>query len=260
MATFANLNRFSWYELMTSDTDAAAKFYGAVVGWTTQPFPDPSMPYTLWVLPTGMAGGLTTVPEEAKAMGVPPHWVGTITVASVDDTVTSAVGLGATVLMKATTMPNVGRFAILRDPTGAAFSVLTPASPTDSVADASEVGRVAWHELWSTDPDAAWTFYSTLFGWVETGTMDMGSGGTYRMYGRAGEASLGGIAKKEPMMPSSAWLFYVHVESVDDAANRLRELGGTVVMGPMDVPGGGRVLIGMDPQGAAFALHSRAAS
>jgi predicted enzyme related to lactoylglutathione lyase len=51
------------------------------------------------------------------------------------------------------------------------------------------------------------------------------------------------------------WLYYVKVDDLDAALERVKERGGQVLNGPMDVPGGDRVAQCLDPQGAAFALH-----
>ena len=126
---------------------------------------------------------------------------------------------------------------------------------------ASEIprGRFVWHELATTDPEAAFDFYSHLFGWVRTEAMAMGPGGTYQMFGRTTERSVGGIFRKAPEMPS-AWLVYLHVDSVDDRVETVKQLSGRVLNGRMDVPGGDRVAQCIDPQGAAFAIQSTAAA
>ncbi len=61
-----------------------------------------------------------------------------------------------------------------------------------------------------------------------------------------------------PGPPQPAWLYYSSVGSVEVSAPQIKELGGQISVGPMDVPGGGRIVMGVDPQGAAFALHSAA--
>jgi predicted enzyme related to lactoylglutathione lyase len=120
------------------------------------------------------------------------------------------------------------------------------------------VGEISWHELTTTDHAKAYDFYQKLFGWEKTSAMDMWEMGEYQMYGR-GEETLGGMWTKPadlPMPPN--WLYYIRVANVDDAAERIKTLGGQVLNGPMDVPGGDRIAQCMDPQGAAFAVHSRA--
>lgn len=255
MTDSPNKGLFTWHELLTKDTEAAKAFYGAVVGWGTQAVPDPAMAYTLWTNANGPVGGLMSL-EAAQQPEGHAHWMGTISVADIDATFARAGELGATVHAPVHEIPNVGRFAVLADPTGAAFCVMQPSDP-GAPLDPRELGRFSWNELWTSDPEAAWAFYSGLFGWVETGTMEMGPGVTYRMFGRTGEASMGGIAQKAPQAPASAWLFYATVENADEAGERAKGLGAQIFMGPMDVPGGGRIVGGMDPQGAGFAIYSQ---
>lgn len=254
MTTSPNIGLFVWHELLTQDTEAATGFYGKVVGWGTQPFPGGGMDYTMWTNANGPIGGLMSL-EAAQQAGTPSRWLGTVSVEDIDAIFARAVELGAAVHAPVHEIPNVGRFAILADPTGAAFCVMQPSDPGGPV-DPRELGRFSWSELWTSDPDAAWDFYSKLFGWVETGTMEMGPGVTYRMFGRTKDLSLGGIAQKDPRGPASAWLFYATVANADEAGERAQELGAHIMMGPMDVPGGGRMVGAVDPQGAAFALYS----
>ena len=119
------------------------------------------------------------------------------------------------------------------------------------------LGDFSWHELTTTDDLAAIDFYFDLFGWESTGEHDMGPMGVYRMYGRHGKM-LGGIMKKPPEQPGPpAWLHYARVPDVNRAAATTRELGGQVIHGPMEVPGGDWICMGMDPQGGMFAVHEK---
>jgi len=86
--------------------------------------------------------------------------------------------------------------------------------------------------------------------------MNMGEMGFYNIFGWKG-TQRGGIftkAKSNPMKP--AWLSYAQVASADEAASRAKSAGATVMNGPMEVPGGSRITVLMDPQGVAFAVHS----
>ena len=105
---------------------------------------------------------------------------------------------------------------------------------------------------------SAFEFYHELFGWDQTESMDMGEASIYQMYGAQGSGkSSGGMFNKTAEMPGPpAWLFYVRVDDVNAAAEKVKELGGQVLNGPMEVPGGDMIAQCMDPQGAAFALHS----
>ncbi len=97
-----------------------------------------------------------------------------------------------------------------------------------------------------------------MFGWELIEDMDMGEAGTYRIFGRDGR-QMGGMFAKPPEWPAAGWLFYFKTPSCASAVERVQELGGTVVNGPMEVPGGDHILQAVDPTGAMFALHSTAA-
>ena len=121
-----------------------------------------------------------------------------------------------------------------------------------------EVGEASWLELMTTDQPAATKFYQELFGWQPTDAMDMGEMGTYQMFNR-GSRMLGGMMNKPKELAQAPphWRIYFLVPDINAAAERIKANGGTVMMGPMEVPGGDWVLNAMDPQGAAFALHAK---
>ncbi|MGH7470312.1 MAG: VOC family protein [Longimicrobiales bacterium] len=249
--------RFVWHELMTSDTGAAENFYTRVVGWDTAPFENSPTPYTLYMAGEAPIAGLMQLPEQAAQMGAPPHWLAYIHSPDVDATAKQAEDLGATTLMEPTSVPGVGRFAILQDPQGATFALHQGETEIEPEGDPAPKS-FSWHELATSDPDAAWDFYSKLFGWHKTSDMDMGPGGKYQMFGRD-RFTYGGVYRKPDDMPAPPhWLHYAMVDSADEAVERAKAIGGQVVNGPMEVPGGDRIAVIVDPQGAAFAVHSKA--
>jgi len=249
---------FLWHELMTSDPAAAGAFYKKVVGWWPVAW-DKDSSYTVLRCGKAQMGGLMEIPPEARQMGVPPCWMGYVGVTDVDETTRQVRALGGTVHKEPWDIPGVGRMAVVADPQGATFAVFHPAdmpagmpAPTYPVA----VGDFSWHELATTDPDAAVAFYRDLFGWEKTGEFDMGPMGMYRMFGLRG-VDFGGIYKKPAEMPApSHWLLYAKVHDVARAAAAAGRAGGTVVNGPMEVPGGDWIAQIIDPQGAAFAVHA----
>jgi predicted enzyme related to lactoylglutathione lyase len=253
------LGRFLWYELMTTDTDGAIAFYGDVVGWGSQSWEDGETPYTMWLKGEMPVGGIMLLPEEAQSQGAPPHWLPYIGTPDVDETVAKAIELGATVYMAGMDIPDVGRIAVLADPQGAVFAVYTPVNPPPEETGPPGTGNFSWHELAAIDREGAFAFYQALFGWETTDTTDMGEAGVYQMYGiQGGGVPLGGMFTKPDEMPGPAfWLCYVDVDDVTPQAERVGELGGRVLVGPMEVPGGGMIAQCLDPQGAAFAIHSR---
>ena len=117
--------QFSWNELLTTDPNAATKFYTQLFGWTTQDFPMPDFTYT--VVRMGGAdmgqGGIMPIPTHAK--GMPPSWFSYVTVDNVDATAKQAEQLGGKIMVEPTDIPQVGRFAVIQDPQGAAISIIT---------------------------------------------------------------------------------------------------------------------------------------
>jgi predicted enzyme related to lactoylglutathione lyase len=244
---------------MTTDMAAAEAFYKPVVGWTTTPFGDAGMPYSMWTRPDGVpVGGVMTLPGELITRKVPPHWMMYIGVDKLEAAVAHATRLGGGPVSPVITVPDVGRMQVLKDPQGAPFAIYEPASAPQSPEGPAQHGDASWLELYTTDSEAAMSFYGELFGWRATESMDMGPMGVYRMFGR-GPQSMGGMMNKVGDMAHlpTAWLIYFWVPDVHAAASRVKANGGAVVTGPMEVPGGDWIVQGTDPQGAAFAMHSK---
>ncbi len=245
--------RFVWYDLMTPDPKAAVAFYTQALGWTTETWDTSGSPYTMWHTSQGNMGGVMELPEPARKMGAPPHWMGYVAVPSVDATVAVARSLGGNVYVQPMDIPNVGRFAVIADPQGASIAVFQSSDPMRA-HDRSKSGEFNWHELIADDAAVALAFYRELFGWEPLGDFDMGPMGTYRLFGRNG-VQMGGMFSKTADMPMPAcWLYYVFVTDLDGTIARCKAAGGRLLMGPQDIPGGGRIAQLADPQGATFAL------
>jgi uncharacterized protein len=165
-----------------------------------------------------------------------------------------------TVTPSTCTLPSVGRMQMMLDPQGAAFYIYEPETADFPPEGTPEVGEAAWIELMTTDAPAAMTFYSEVFGWQPSEAMDMGEMGKYHMFNRP-HGMIGGMMNKPPELAQVPpnWQIYFRVPDVDAAVARITANGGQVLNGPMEVPGGDRVLNGMDPQGAAFSLYSKKA-
>lgn len=245
--------RFVWHELATSDASAAHTFYEKALGWKTQPFEhDPT--YFMFAAPSGPLGGSVALSD-----GESSGWIPYIGTTDIEATVAEAVRLGATAKKEVTTIANGGSYAVLTDPQGADFGLYaSPDEPGEE--EEPKRGEFSWHELATSDGRAAVEFYSALFGWELVAEHDMGPMGMYSMFGReAGAAPLGGIYNKSPEQPGSAWLGYVRVKDLDRTVKKVKSGGGTLVNGPMEVPGGDWIAQFLDPQGAPFAVHLLAA-
>ena len=132
--------------------------------------------------------------------------------------------------------------------------MIQPTDPNQPPIDLTSPGYIGWHELYAGNgQEAAFAFYATQFGWTTIDTLDMGAMGTYRIFGADG-VPFGGMMDKPAEAPMSAWGFYVNVDAIDAAAERIKANGGQVLMGPHEVPGGRWIVQARDPQGASFAL------
>lgn len=253
------LGRPLWYELMTSDTKAAEKFYGTVIGWTSAPFEASPQPYTIFNRQDGSGvAGLMKTPDGMKA---PPFWAMYVGVPRIEDAVAPIERLGGSTCSPVIDVPTVGRMQMVKDPQGAAFYIYQP-EPRDSKPEgAPEVGEASWHELMTTDADAAMKFYQDVFGWQPSEAMDMGDMGKYQMFNRP-HGMIGGMMNKPPQMANVPpnWQIYFLVPDITSAVERIKANGGQILNGPMEVPGGDMIVNAMDPQGAAFSLHARKTS
>jgi predicted enzyme related to lactoylglutathione lyase len=247
-------NPFVWYELLTTDTAAAAAFYRSVVGWETRDSGMPGMDYTLLQAQGIDIGGVMDLPEELRSMHVPPCWTGYVGVDDVDAYAARVTAAGGSVKRDAQDIPGVGRFAVVNDPYGAAFILFKgnsgqqPAPKTPGTP-----GQIGWHELHAGDGAGAFAFYSSLFGWTKAEAMDMGPLGVYQMFAIDG-VPVGGMMTKMPEAPQPFWAYYINVAALGNAIAKVTEGGGKVLVGPQQVPGGSWIANGIDPQGAFFAM------
>jgi len=245
---------FCWYELLTPDPKAAIAFYTHVVGWKTEDFPGGAEPYTMWVGSQGPLGGVMTLPEEAKKMGAPPHWMGHVEVDDLNAAVSKVKELGGQIHVPPTDIPTVGAFSVIADPQGASLSLFKPAQAM--APHEVRPGEFCWRELMTSDAAAALKFYSAVCGWKLESEMDMGAMGKYLLFGQNGK-QYGGMMNKPKEMPVSAWAYYIDVEDLEAAMKRATDKDAKLMHGPMDVPGGARIVQLVDPQGAFFALHTQ---
>jgi predicted enzyme related to lactoylglutathione lyase len=250
--------QFFWYDIMTTDTKAAARFYSHVVGWGTQAQSTGDKEYTLFTVDGQGVAGLMPIPEEVARHGAKPAWLGYISVEDVDVAAGKLKQAGGTVHREPQTVPGIIRFAVVSDNQGAGFLIARglskeamPEFPPDTP------GTVGWRELYANDGKAAFAFYATLFGWTQADSFDMGEMGTYQLFATGGAAPVGGLMTRPPSIPQPFWGYYFNVPAIDAAAERVKAAGGTLMMGPHQVPGGQWIVQCKDPQDAAFALIAR---
>lgn len=255
------MSKFIWHDLMTPDMDGAQKFYSKVINWDIIDSGMPDGNYRILnagkATPDGMngVGGMMGFrPEDDKS--VPPFWSGYIDTPDVGKSVQQAVTLGAKIFKEPQIVPDVVEFAILTDPSGAMFNVMRPIPKGELTKFVPGTpGTMGWNELLSGDWKQAWEFYHAMFGWEKHQAMEMGPVGTYQTFGLDG-VSFGGMMNKRPEMPSAYWNYYWNVASCADAVKAIADNGGSIMFGPMQVPGGSWIANAMDPQKGMFAITS----
>ena len=248
----SNTGRFTWHELMSADTAAAAKFYAALLGWTVKEVDmGPAGTYRLFLKGDKQVGGAMTSPP-----GVPPHWLTYVETESTDASVSKVTLHGGKVIVPPTDVPGMVRFAVALDPQGAAFGVLQniSANTPAPLADPPLPGTFCWDELLTKDVDAAAKYYGSVFGW--TGKYGEGEM-KYWHWQNAGKDIGGMMAVPMPKMPPH-WLAYIAVSDVDASTNKVTELGGKVMMPAMEIEKVCKFSVVQDPGGATFALFRSA--
>jgi uncharacterized protein len=248
---------FCWFELATTDQAAAKKFYGSLFGWSANDSPmGPDDFYTMFKLSGRDAGAAYTMRKEQRAQGVPPHWMVYIAVADADQAAGKAAQLGGTVLAPAFDVMDVGRMAVIQDPTGAIFSVWQPKRHQGTAISGVD-NTFCWADLSTPDPEKASRFYSGLFGWELMKDPKDPSG---YIHIKNSEDFIGGIPPATHRNPNAPphWLLYVQVADAEASTGKAGQLGAKVLMQPRKMEGVGIWSIVADPQGAVLALFKSA--
>jgi predicted enzyme related to lactoylglutathione lyase len=238
----------SWIDIGSPNPQGAADFYGALFGWEAPEGPPEAGGYRV-----AMVGDRAVAGIGEQAHPGPPTWSTYIAVENADEAVAKVLTAGGQVIVPAMDVLDVGRMAIFSDPQGAVFSVWQ-AGTHPGAELVNEPGTWSWSELLTTDVEAATGFYGDVFGWT-TNTAGAGPTGEYTEWQVSGR-SVAGMMQKPPMMPAEIppfWAVYFAVEDTDTAVARVAELGGTVLMAPMDIEPG-RFSTVSDPFGAVFTV------
>lgn len=236
-----------WVELGTSDVPKSAEFYGALFGWTVTTDPRPEAGgYTVAGLDDDPVAALSPL----YAPGQPVAWSVSFAVLDADATAARAPEEGGAVVMAPTDIFDIGRFAVLRDPTGAMFTIWQPRT-FHGFGRWDEPGAPAWVELATRDVPAANAFYQALFGWSISDDdyphLSVGD----RQFGGVQDLNATGVPEDVP----PHWLLYFRTPDVEAAARHAADLGARTLAGPFHLPGTGRFATLRDPLGAVFALY-----
>ena len=242
---------FSWADVSTTDQEAAKTFYSGLFGWQAEDLPvDENTSYSMMRLDGKDVAAISPQQQQQRDAGVPPMWNSYVTVDSADAAADKAGQLGATVHAGPFDVMEAGRMAVIQDPQGAFFMVWEPRQNIGAGL-VNAPGALAWNELASPDVDGSIAFYTGLFGWTTDPFEE--SPQRYEIIKNQGKGN-GGIRELGDQPAPPHWLVYFGIDNIDSGLSKVEELGGSKMIGPMDI-GIAKIGIVQDPQGAAFAIY-----
>jgi uncharacterized protein len=259
-----------WADTTQPDPDAAAAFYGGLFGWEFEDVmpPDAPVKYLVARINGGDVAAVSSPPEGAPPMA---RWNTYVWVDSADETASRVRDAGGQVITDPFDVMDAGRMGVFADPEGAVFCVWQ-ANRHKGAQVVNEHGSVNFNGLNTRDPQAARPFYGSVFGWQ---TLDLDGGGAWTLPGygdyleglnpgmREGMAEMGAPAGFEDVVATinaipddqpdtpAHWGVTFAVDDADEVARKAADLGGDVVVRPLDAPWV-RMTVISDPAGATF--------
>jgi predicted enzyme related to lactoylglutathione lyase len=240
-----------WVDLATPDIEAAERFYGELFGWEIPELPNSAEMggYRRAKLGGRDVAGAVPLMQD----GQPPAWSTYISVDDIEALGRAVQENDGTMIAAPMAVANYGRLALFTDPEGAFFGMWEPADFAGAEL-VNEKGAFGWTELNTRNPEGAKQFYGAVFGW-EANDLEMEGGGTYTEW-RVEDRQVGGMLDMRGRVPDEVpahWLVYFGSVDTDEAVTKIKELGGEVMFGPVDIEPG-RMAVVKDPFGASFAL------
>jgi predicted enzyme related to lactoylglutathione lyase len=234
----------SWIDIGSPDPAATAAFYSALLGWEVENLGEDAGGYSMARIEGDDVAGIG--PQQAPGL---PYWTTYITVEDVNDAATKVEAAGGTVVVPPMDVMDAGEMAVFQDPNGAFFSVWK-AKASIGAYRVNEPGTLCWNELNTRHMEAAKTFYAAVFGWTWEGDEN------YSQF-FVGDRTVGGAMPMPEQVPAEVpdyWMVYFAVADINDAAAKVKELGGQTMMEPFSASEVGTMVVAMDPQGAMFSL------
>jgi predicted enzyme related to lactoylglutathione lyase len=240
-----------WIQLSSDDVDTAISFYGELFGWSAGEPSEEFQGYRMFFRGDQPIAGLVPTAD-----GAAPTWTVFLATDDLAATVERATAAGGAVLVEPMSVADLGSFAELTDPAGAAVSAWQAETFT-GFATRAEHNAPGWFETLSTRYDDAVAFYRDAFGW-DTHVMSDSPEFRYTTLGqnenaRAGIMDAAGFLGDEP----ARWQFYLEVADTDATIAQAVSIGGEVVQAAEDTPYG-RVAGLMDPGGVRFSVMQAA--
>jgi uncharacterized protein len=247
---------FCWWELATTDLDAAYAFYRGLFGWGKSDLPmGPGQVYRMLDLDGNGVGAMYQLDAAQRERGVPSGWLAYVSVVNADESARRIAAAGGTLASQPFDVMDSGRMAVFTDPGGARAAIWQPGRHFGA-AVVNEPGSACWMELAARDAAAMRRFYASAFGWSPL-VRQMPGPGEYTEWGVAGEAqTFGGMLQMNEQWGDMAphWMTYFKVDDCDVIAARVKVGGGKMMVGPFDAPGVGRLGVVRDPTGGICSI------
>ena len=247
------MNKPGWLDLASADAAASRDFYSKLFGWSAEVSDDPQYGgYGMFKLNGKEVGGVGPRQSEQQ----PTAWTVYVIVESADATAEKATQAGGKVFAPPFDVGPQGRMAIITDPSGAFFGIWQPGEHKGWEVE-GVTGSVCWVELTSRNFDAARRFYTDVFGWTATKSEVSTPDIEYWTFSLGEGQSFAGGLQAPPQMPAevpSYWQPYIAVDDADATAAKARDLGGSIMVEPADIPQTGRFSIIGDPHGGVFGI------
>jgi predicted enzyme related to lactoylglutathione lyase len=241
-----------WVDVTSGDLAGTITFYTSLFGWKAEQVPQPDAGgYTMFTLNDKYVAAGSPPQQE----GTPSYWTTYIASDDVDDTAAKIRDAGGTVMMDPFDVYDSGRMTIAQDPTGATFGVWQ-AKEHIGAQLANEPGTLTWNQCETNDPARAAEFYQAVFGYGIS-EMDMGGEQPFRVLEVDGKR-VGGVREPTSGDAPPHWSTVFSVADTDATVSRAKELGGTVLMEPLDLPDIGRIAVLQDQAGAVFQVIASA--
>jgi len=242
----------SWVDLAARDMANAREFYKKLFGWDSVDVDTRGgPPYAHFTLRGHVVAGLRQLDAEPCDRNAPAIWNSYINVDDIEAVCANVAASGGRVAVPVTKLQDAGWFAFVQDPSGAEVG-LWQKDQHIGAALAQDYNCFCWNELCTRDIDAAQAFFRQLFQW-EFSEFQGGTSKSWVINNHGDETS--GLMKIDEGWGdlTARWFVYFAVECVDITVDFVRQIGGYVLLRPVDIAEG-RLAIVADSQGAMFQL------
>jgi len=245
------VGKFVWFDLFTNDLQTASHFYEELFGWSFYPV-ESGKKIVNTITREGVPIANAIQIHQGKNKVRKSRWLSYVSVEDVDRSAKLVEQNNGTIYRRPKELPNRGRVAVVKDPQGAVFAMVTVLGgdpPDKGMMENFWMGS----ELWTSHLDSALNFYHLLVGY-EQKLVDVKSDSKYCLLVKDGQP-LAGMVKIPGDDVKPNWVPYIAVEDVTAVADKAKQLGGILLIEPDKRVREAMVAIISDPNGAVFGVQ-----